>query len=48
MATAKAFAEREYGKFKERQKAIRHQEADKTIAEIKLAQKKLPRGKTKR
>lgn len=48
MATAKAFAEREYGKFKEKQKAIRHQEADKTIAEIKSAQKKLPRGKTKR
>lgn len=48
MATAKAFAEREYGKFKEKQKAIRHQDADKAIAEIKVAQKRLPRGKTKR
>ncbi|GAA0476793.1 virulence RhuM family protein [Parasphingorhabdus litoris] len=42
---AKSFAEREYAKFKEQRKALRHQEADQAIAEIKSTQKKLPRSK---
>ncbi len=45
MTTAKSFAEREYSKFKEKQKTIRHQEADQAIAEIKSEQKTLPKGK---
>lgn len=45
MTDAKRHAEREYGKFKENQKKLRHAEADKTIAEIKRTQKSLPKGK---
>ncbi len=48
MTAAKSFAEREYAEFKEKQKIIRHQAADKTIAEIKLEQKKLPNAKKRR
>lgn len=41
MVDATAFAEREYGKFKAIQKQIRHEEADRAIAEVKAAQKAL-------
>jgi hypothetical protein len=39
MADAKRHAEREYDKYKEAQKKLRHEQADRTIAEIKAAQK---------
>lgn len=39
MADAKRHAESEYAKFKAKQKQIRHQQADKAIAEIKVAQR---------
>lgn len=45
MSDAKRHAEREYDKFKEQQKKLRHAEADKAIAEIKKAQSLLPKGK---
>ena len=41
MKDAKSHAEREYGKFKARQKALRHQEADRVISEIKATQKSI-------
>jgi hypothetical protein len=47
MTIAKAHAEREYDKFKEREKALRHAEADKSIAAIKQAEKSLPKRGTR-
>ncbi len=45
MTDAKKHAENEYGKFKQKQKALRHDQADKAIAAIKDTQKVLPRSK---
>ncbi|MES2290117.1 MAG: RhuM family protein [Pseudomonadota bacterium] len=45
MVDAKRHAEREYGKWKDKQKSLRHAEADRSIAEIKQAQKALPKGR---
>jgi len=45
MTDAKAHAEREYGKYKAQRKELRHREADEAIAEIKAAQKSLPKGR---
>lgn len=45
MTDAKAHAEREYGKFNSARKQLRHEQADRAIAEIKAAQKALPKGK---
>ena len=39
MTDAKAHAEREYGKFDAVRKKLRHEQADKAIAEIKATQK---------
>lgn len=44
MSDAKAHAEREYSKFDAERKRIRHEQADRAIAEIKAAQKMI--GKT--
>jgi hypothetical protein len=41
MAEAKRHAEREYGKYKTAQAKLRHEQADRTIAELKAAQKAL-------
>jgi len=41
MADAKRHAEREYDKFKARQKALRHEQADQTIADIKAVHQDL-------
>ena len=41
MDDAKQYAERQYGTFKEAQKAIRHHQADRAIAEIKATEKTL-------
>jgi hypothetical protein len=46
MTDAKSHAEREYDKFRDAQRALRHAEADKAIADIKAKQKALPRAKT--
>lgn len=46
MADAKAHAEREYGRYKEAQKQLRHAEADEAIAELKAVQKRLKSRKT--
>ena len=45
MTDAKAHAEREYSKYKTALKIERHNEADRAIAEIKITQKSLPKGK---
>ena len=45
MDDAKAHAEREYAKFKEAQKALRHELADRTIAEIKATAETLKPSK---
>ena len=47
-ATAKLYAEKEYEKYKTQLVARRHAEADRVIAEIKVATKNLPGGKAKR
>lgn len=39
MSDAQDFAKRQYAKFKEDQKALRHEQADRAIAEIKSARK---------
>ena len=41
MKDAKSHAEREYGQFKAQQAALRHQEADRVISEIKATQKSI-------
>ena len=41
MKDAKYHAEREYGKFKAEQRALRHEEADRVISEIKATQKSI-------
>jgi hypothetical protein len=41
MAEAKRHAEREYGKYKTAQAKLRHEQADRTIAELKAAQEAL-------
>jgi hypothetical protein len=46
MAEAKAHAEREYGRYKDAQKQLRHAEADEAIAELKAVQKRLKSRKT--
>lgn len=45
MTDARRYAEREYGKFKARQKALRHEYADAVIAGLKSAEKSLKRKK---
>jgi hypothetical protein len=45
MADAKKHAEREYEKYKANQKALRHEQADQIIADIKATQKSLGRGR---
>lgn len=45
MEDAKNFAEREYGRFKAAQKVLRHEQADRVIAEIKATQKTLKSSK---
>lgn len=45
---AKRIAEAEYAKYQTQQKAIRHEQADAAIAEIKAAGRKLPRTRGKR
>lgn len=47
MKDAKKHAEREYEKFKAKAKALRHEAADKVIAEIKTTQKVLSKGTKK-
>jgi hypothetical protein len=42
-AQAKAHAEREYDRYQQKQKAIRHAEADQAIAEIRALEKSLPK-----
>lgn len=46
MADAKSHADREYDKFRDAQRALRHSEADRAISEIKATQKKLPRSRS--
>lgn len=46
MSEASAHAEREYGKYKEAQKRLRHERADRDIAAIKAAEQRL--GKPRR
>lgn len=48
MKSAKKFAEGEYDKFKAKLAKLRHLEADKVIAEIKAAEKTLPKRPRKR
>jgi len=47
MADAKRHAEREYDKYKAAQKKLRHEQADRTIAEIKATQKAIGRKEPK-
>lgn len=44
MSDAKTHAEREYAQFKARQAAIRHAEADRSIAALRAAQKSIPKS----
>jgi hypothetical protein len=42
---AKRHAEEEYERYKAQQKILRHQEADRVIAELKAADKDLPKSR---